>query len=602
MKHNMRHGMLATAFVLLSTLPASEPASEPASPAKIGEKVERLGFKDTRWVSRSLADFKEKKAFVLVFLTVDCPVAGQYLPRLEVMAREYAPRGTMFLGVDSQPDDTLLEVAALALERKITFPLHKDFDQSAMRALGIERTPEVAVLDAEGTLRYRGRVDDEFRVTGAQPSSGRAYLREAIDAVLAGRTPEVTETPVEGCRITARRKPSRDGVNYAEHVAPLLQKHCQSCHRPNQVAPFALLSYDDAKGHAAMIAEVIEERRMPPSFHDPRVGSITTHPQLSNDEVETLLAWTNTGAPRGDPARDPAPLVWPKSEWDIAEPDLILQSKDYKLPATGLVGYKYIVLEPAFEHDSWVSQIQILPSNRRVVHHANLYIEQPGTRAGLPAFITGYVPGGDVTIYDPNTAVRIPAGASLQLQIHYITTGKEEVDRIRVGVVFAKKTVRHEQKILYVINNTFRIPPMDPAFEMRARNVFLTRAHVGALFTHMHVRGRDMTYIARYPNGQSETLLSIPNYSFDWQMAYRLGPEKRIVPPGTVIETISHYDNSPWNPFNPDPTKTVREGQQTHQEMNYGFVFYIDENEQLAIDVDPKTGRALNEKRRQMRL
>jgi mono/diheme cytochrome c family protein len=463
-----------------------------------------------------------------------------------------------------------------------------------MRALGVQRTPEVAVLDGAAMLRYRGRIDEQFRVTGENPAAGRAYLAEAIEAVLAGARPAVEETEVDGCLIPLRRPPERRDVSYAADVAPILQKRCQECHRPDQQAPFSLLTYEDAAGYADTIREVVEEGRMPPFFRDPRHGEFENHPPLTPGEIETIGAWVAAGAPRGDAAREPPPIAWPAGVWQIGAPDLILEMPgEFGVPPTGYVDYQYPVFEHEFAHDTWVQAIQILPGNRRVVHHANLYAVPPKGGPGSTEFITGYVPGGDVTRYGRNAGIVIRKGWKLRLQIHYTTTGKEERDRTRVGLVFAKEKIRKRTRILSVVNTAFAIEPYHPAYEVRARAPFPREAVGIGLYVHMHLRGKDMTFTARFPDGASETLLSVPNYSFDWQIAYRWAEGARRFPAGTVIETVSHYDNSPWNPFNPDHSQTVREGQQTYQEMNYGFLFYVDAGEDLDLDIDPRTGRPL---------
>jgi peroxiredoxin len=559
--------------------------------ARIGEIVDDLRFKDIRFARRSLDDFSDAKALVIVFTDTHCPVASRYMPRLEALWREYRSRGVVVLGMNASPDDSMVEMAAYALEKNVTFPQHKDFDQSVMRTLGVERTPEVVVLDARQVLRYRGRIDDQFRTGGARPTVGRSFLREAIEAALAGKSPKTTQTPVDGCKLTLRRAPSTKGANYCEHVAPILQTRCQPCHRPHQQAPFSLLKYSDARRHADRIREVVEERQMPPSFSDPRHGDFSKERTLSRDEIDTILSWVDAGVPEGDRAKLPKPIEWPDGEWTIDEPDLVLEASESVVPATGYVDYKYLMFDHVFPHDTWINQIQILPGNRRVVHHANLYAKNPKSLLRGSRFITGHVPGGDVTRYGKGAGILLRAGSRLRLQIHYTTTGREERDRTRVGLVFVKETVRRKIRCMFIINRAFAIPPGDPAYEVSSKGKFTRRAVGIGLFTHMHLRGRDMGFTASYPDGRRDVLLSIPNYSFDWQLAYRWKDGEMVFPAGTEIATLSHYDNSRFNPFNPDPTATVREGPQSYHEMNYGFVFYYELDEKLDIAVDPKTGR-----------
>jgi hypothetical protein len=343
-----------------------------------------------------------------------------------------------------------------------------------------------------------------------------------------------------------------------------------------------------------MLREVVEERFMPPAFNDPRHGAFANVRALSGAEIETIAAWAAAGAPRGDESKLPPPIAWPESRWLIGEPDLVLPiPEEIRIPPDGFVDYRYAVPDHVFEHETWVSAIQILPGNHRAVHHANLYIVHPPPFDAIPEFLTGYVPGGEATRYPAGAGIRIPRGARLRLQIHYVTTGKEETDRTRIGLVFAKEPIRSRVRILLAINRRFEIPPGDPAHEVRARAKFARDAIGIGLYVHMHLRGKDMSFVERHPDGREEMLLSVPNYNFNWQLSYVWPEGGRRFAAGTEIETISHYDNSPLNPFNPDPSKTVREGQQSFEEMNYGFLFYVDAEEKLDIRVDPKTGAPL---------
>lgn len=569
------------------------PGADLGLPVRIGDRV-RASFKDIRFVSRSLEDFREAKALVVIFSTLRCPVAGRYAPKLEALRRELEPRGVQFLSINSSPEDALVAVAADALERGLGYPVYKDFDQSAMRAFGVRRTPEVAVLDGERVLRYRGRVDDQFRVAGESPSAGREHLRVAVESVLAGKRPEVEETTVEGCVITTRRAPQVPGVSYSEHVAPILQRRCQECHRPGQTAPFSLLDYHDAASQADMIREVVEERRMPPYYNDPRHGEFINGRWLSDDEVASIVAWVDAGVPRGDPTKEPAPLQWPKSEWLIGEPDLVIPiAQKESIPAQGIVRYRYPELLHVFEEDTWISAIQILPGNRRVVHHANLYIISPPPFDKMPVFVTGHVPGGDVTRYPAGSGVLLPKGSHLSLQVHYITTGKDEEDLTRVGLVYAKETIQRPTRCMIMLDKTFEIPPFAPAHEVKTWGRLSEDAVALGLYSHMHLRGKDMTFIATYPDGASEVLLRIPNFSFDWQLSYQWREGQKRLPAGTRIDVISHFDNSALNPFNPDPGVAVHDGPQTFNEMSYGFFFFQNEKESLGIEVDPKTGRPI---------
>ena len=378
-------------------------------------------------------------------------------------------------------------------------------------------------------------------------------------------------------------------------VAPLLNQHCVECHRPGTEAPFVLTSYEKAAAKAAVIAEVVEEQRMPPWFAHPGFGKFVNERSLTEDERNTIVQWARGAKSSGDLTQAPKPPEFSESKWLIGEPDLIITAaKPEQLPATGYIDYRYVVLPYVFAHDTWVQGIQIMPSNPRVVHHANLALTVPGQGYDDDQnFITGKVPGGIPVDLDSGLAIRIPKGASLLYQIHYVTTGKPETDQISVGLRFAKEPIRKRVRYKIIGDYKFEIPPGAPAHPVAAQKELECDATGIALFSHMHLRGKDTTFFAHYPDGKSETLLVLPNYSFDWQLSYVWDRGAQRFPKGTKIECSSHFDNSPFNPYNPDPKVAVKNGPQTHNEMMQGFFFYTDDAEHLNVRVDPKTGKEI---------
>jgi thiol-disulfide isomerase/thioredoxin len=566
--------------------------------AKIGQKVDDFTFKDIRYLPRQLADFGEKKAYVIAFTTLDCPVVQRYLPRLKALDEAYRDQGVQFLTINVGPSDPLREVAYQAIKVDAEFPFGKDFTGEAAKALGATRAAEVVVLDAGKNLRYRGRVDSQFRLSGDKPDAGRDDLKLAIDDVLAGRDVAVAETAVDGCLISVGkpRKPAAN-VTYAEHIAPLMQKHCQDCHHPGSEAPFALMTYQDAVDHAPMIEEVVLEERMPPWFASREHGQFTNRRGMSIEERNLLQDWVRGECQPGDPSKAPAPRQFAESKWKIngGTPDVILQIPVQKIPATGYIDYRYVRLPHTFKADTWVQGVQILASNPKCMHHCNMVYVKGLERPTDDNFITGQVPGGDAMILDNHVGYMIPAGASLVLQIHYVTIGEETTDQISVGLSFAKERIDQSLKHMLVKNLVFTVPPEAPHHKVTAINMVKEDSTGYGMFSHMHVRGKDMTLRAMYPDGRDEMLVAIPNYSFDWQMAYRWGEGKQKFPKGTKIEGIAHYDNSVFNPFNPDHTKKVIEGQQTFNEMMYGFIFFTEDHERLNLQIDPKTGHEIQQ-------
>ena len=570
-------------------------ASEVELPA-MGEKVDDFSFVDLRYLSRTLNEFGEKKAIVIVFTNLDCPIAKRFLPRLKKLDEQYRDQGVQFLSLNVGPNESVVDVAAQALRADIAFPFCKDFDGEAARALGVTRTPEVVVLDSDRRLAYRGRIDASIRFAGVSPKKVREDLREAIDEVLAGRVVSVKETPVDGCLISfpKDKKPADVEVTFSEHIAPLMQEHCQNCHREGTEAPFSLLTYDDVVTHAEMVGEVVLQQRMPPWFACEQGGEIVNRRTMSPTERQKIADWIAADMPEGDPAKLPEPKEFSDLGWQIGKPDLeIKMASEQKIPADGYIPYRYVTLPYVFFRDTWVQKVEIMPGNRNVVHHCNMAYVVLENGKPESHFITGFVPGGTALFMDEGTAFLIPAGAVLVLQVHYISLGEEATDQTSVGFAYPKGPIHKQLKHFLVKNNTFAIPPGATNHKVVAEQT-LERDSTGlGMFTHMHLRGKDMTFLAHYPDGTQETLLTVPNYSFDWQLGYRWEKNTKRFPEGTRIECIAHYDNSEFNPYNPAPDKEVRDGPQTYHEMMYGFFFYTEDEEELNLTVDPKSGYAI---------
>jgi thiol-disulfide isomerase/thioredoxin len=559
----------------------------------LGTKISNLTFKDIRYLPRSLDDFKSPKALVLVFVDRSCPVAQKYLPVLEAMHQQYASKGVQFVAVNPSPDDSIMEMAGQALDLKVTFPFVKDFGGKSAKVLGVSRVPTAVILNDQRVLIYRGRVDDAIRLGGTRPEPTRRDLQLALDEVLAGKTVTTAETVVDGCPITFLEEAVGKPVNFAEHVEPLIRKHCMECHKPGTVAPFTLTSYENVKSKASSIAEVVREERMPPWYGHPEHGTFINKRGMTDAERETILSWVKQGKPSGDLTKVP-PLpaeLTQVNEWLIGKPDLVLSTSVYDIPATGDVDYKYAILPYVFTEDTWVQDIQIRPDSNKLVHHANLAFFVVGQKFSMNNFLTGYVPGGIPMQLKSGTAVKIPKGSVLGLQIHFVSVGKPEKGKVRVGLKYARGELNQQVHFRLFVDNKFAIPPEAAAHPITASWKAPDDIVGIGLFSHMHVRGRDMSFFAQKPGGEREQLLMIPNYNFDWQMAYEWAPGTKKFPKGTQFECIAHYDNSSFNAYNPNPKVTVRMGQQTHEEMMNGFFFYVKEHEKLGYQMDGATGR-----------
>lgn len=583
--------ILSVLLFLLLAIPAT--AAE--SPVKIGEVIADLRFKDIRGLSRSLRELGEHRAVVFVFTTTHCPLVARTLPKLKEIEAKYAPQGVQFVAVNVGADDTLRDMAAQAIDHEVSFPFVKDTDLSCVRQLGIQRTPEVAVLDAERRLVYRGRVDDQLRLGGSRPEPSRHDLQEALEDLLNGRPVAVPETPVDGCLVTAPVKPDPDAPapTFHQHIAPILQRRCVSCHRPGTAAPFPLMTYEQVAAQAEMVAEVVRDERMPPWYAHPKHGTFQNDPSLTKDERTTLLRWVDSGRLQGRPNDSPPSLETDASGWRIGKPDLVItMSEEHTIPATGYIPYRYVLLPYVFLMETWLEAVEIRPDNPAVVHHCNLaYVTSRG--AGERTFITGHVPGGqplDLGRFSNGVGVHVPQFSGLGLQIHYTTTGRPEKCRISIGLRYPRRIVQKRLHHFLLDPHDLRIPPHHGAYAIRSGQTLNHDITLLGLFTHMHLRGKDMTFFAEPPGQPREILLRIPNFNFEWQLGYEIEPGRKRLPKGTRIEAVAHYDNSAFNPYNPDPNRTVPYGLQSYDEMFNGYGFYVADDEDLQITCIPGTG------------
>ncbi|GMW02540.1 MAG: hypothetical protein AMXMBFR84_36760 [Candidatus Hydrogenedentota bacterium] len=580
-------------FFVVAALVCSSAIAE----VKVGDIPAEFRFKDIRYVERSLSELGESKAIVVMASSTTCPVAQRYLPVFQALSDQFGHEATFVL-INVSADDSIMDMAQQAIDYNLTVTLAKDIDGTAVKALGLTRTPEVVVLDSERRVRYRGRVDGQHRVSGVSPDSGRADLALALEQVLTGKTVEVTETPVDGCVISEPVTTAEKAYTYTRDVAPILDAHCVKCHRVDGGAPFSLQTYSRAAAMADMIAEVITEERMPPWYAHSAHGTFVNAPSISDSDRRIVAGWARGGKIEGEAEDRPEAPVFADSKWRIGEPDLVITAKDeMQIPATGYIKYQYIPMPYVFPHDTWIQGLEIRPENATVLHHCNMIYMLPGQEYSQETqFLTGYVPGGAPVDLDKNRAMMIPKGATLVLQAHYVTTGKEERDRVSIGIRFAKEPV--EKRVYYKIinNDSFAIPAGDPFYCVTAEDSMEEDSTGIAMFSHMHLRGRDMLFNAHFPDGKKETLLSIPNYDFNWQLSYVWEPFTKKFPKGTRIEVIAHYDNSSFNPYNPDPSAVVKDGPQTFEEMMYGFFFYTRDGENLNLAVNPETGESMGEK------
>ncbi len=546
---------------------------------------------------------------VIVFIGTSCPVGDLYMPRLTALATTYQSRGVHFLAVDSNASESIEDIARYARDSGANFPVLRDSENRVADQLLAERTCEVLVLDGQHRLRYRGAIDDQYGRRTRRDQPDRTYLVDAIEALLGGQAvaPELTQVvgcpierqapakatrpapvpvaPTAAVRFNKEPTPSPSSPNrqplpaltFADDVAPILHNRCASCHRPGQVAPFPLLTYEHARRWSTSIAEVLEDGRMPPWHADPRYGHFSNDRSLSDRERSILLSWVEQGAPSGDLARAPS-APKPSEIWSIGTPDVVFEvDEPFSVPAEGTVPIRRVRVATHLEEDLYVCAAEARPGDRSVVHHIVVFVEDPNktTESTLARdnLLVAYFPGETPTFLPPGVAKRIPRGSDLLFEVHYTPIGKRRFDRPSIGLVASHQPPRHVASSRGIPAHHLRIPPGDPDYVVRTFWTPKRDIQLLSLEPHMHMRGKSFTYTAEYPDGRTEIVLSVPRYDFNWQTAYRLTAPIPI-PKGSKIHCEAHYDNSPSNPANPDPTRTVTWGEQSWDEMMIGLIDY----------------------------
>jgi peroxiredoxin len=535
--------------------------------------------------SHRLSWYGDRKAVVLFVQGNGCPIARSTLPALATLRSEFAPRDVVFLGLNASPQDDRASVAREAHEYGIDFPILIDETQLVAESLAVTRTAEVLLIATDGwRVVYRGPVDDRLHYEAQRPAREQ-HLRDALRALLAGKPVETPVREAPGCLINlgGRDRARPNGVSYTADVAPLLARRCVACHRTDGVAPWAMTGYEIVRGWAPMIREVVRTRRMPPWHADPAFGHFRNALAISGEEQRILVEWVEAGAPRGEGADPLAEKLPAQPEWALGPPDLVIAAPEQEIPATGVVPYRYERVEVPIERDVWVREVDLQPSNRRVMHHGLAWIVYPeGRRAPPtegPAFTSGmfaaYVPGREVYPLPDGGGYLLPAGAKIRFQLHYTTTGRPERDAPRLGLYLSERPLAHELKTGAVASFDFAIPPGAPDHRETAERTIGRDILVYQWSPHMHYRGKSMRIEADFPDGRHETLLSVPSYHFNWQHRYVLAEPLRV-PAGTRLVAHAAFDNSERNPANPDPTSWVRYGEQTFEEMLFGYFLYRD--------------------------
>ncbi len=610
-------------------------AATPNSADRRPIPVEQLGVGSLAGAAVPFAESlgADGRAVCFAFLHPACPLAQEYGPVLNALAAEFAGQGIRFVGVVCEADDAG-EVEAYRREFGITFPIRLDTDFTLAEALDATVTPEVVLVDRDRVIRYAGRIDDRYKVRGVMtPGDPDRELRAAILDLVAGREVREPRTKAAGCPLDRPERPAPSAtagearVTFYRDVLPFLHAKCQRCHSPGQAGPFSLLSYDDAVDWVDVGLEEIEARRMPPAQIDSELDFRVTKPPTAA-EIAMLRAWVAADKPEGDPAQTPKLAAFPDYaafQEDLGPPDIVLeQPQPTQLGAHGTDLYRNLVLPLDRDEDLRVRAIQILPGNRKIVHHALIGhlprataeeairahggregFSHPDDRAGgfqdphgigfrVPpvrddgqpraSFLTGFVPGVRATVAPADAGFVIPAGCDISVQVHYVRTGKLETDSSRVGIWLHKQPPPKVMNMIYLSGDFAVVPPGVTDFHVSGTWTLPEAADFVGVVPHTHQLARWVELRAHLP-GQERPLqiLRVPQWDYNWQSPYDLEKPMRF-PAGTRFEVECSYDNSAANPRNPShPPQNVWHNETIHDEMLLPMFTFASER-----PIDPK--------------
>jgi hypothetical protein len=436
-----------------------------------------------------------------------------------------------------------------------------------------------------------------------------------------------------------------DSITFHKDVEPILQKNCQSCHRPGQIAPMSFLTYQGTRPWAKAMKAAVASRKMPPWFADAAYGHFSNDHALKQGDIDSIVSWVDGGANEGDVKDSPPPLEWPADGW-LIQPDYVVKGPAYDVPAKGVMEWTNVVVPSGLTQDAWITSLEIKPSAFSVTHHicVSFIAHQPDVKYGVPVWVDKqrdesgsalprpkgvknelpgaagvakderdlivarlnpggsegcYVPGHQVTDYRAFRAAKlVPANTDIVFQLHYSTNGTAVTDRPELGFTIAKEPPRRRyisynaQPSIGTDGDAFRIPPNDANWQSPPAEIFFNEdVQLVWMMPHMHLRGKDMTYNIEYPTGEKQIVLKVPRYDFNWQLGYDTDV---TVPKGSRMTVDAHFDNSPNNKFNPDPGRPVFYGDQTWEEMMapfFGIVVDVKQDPEKVVTVKGGRGR-----------
>ena len=555
--------------LVIAALAITLTSSTYALPDRIGD----FALLDSDGAFHQLSRYRNREALVLMSFDDRCASIDTAIGQLKSLQRDWSDQGVAFGLIDSSGEADIQAIRATKARHGLDLPLLIDNGQLVTETLGLTKAGEVAILDPERlTLIYRGPALESAAQTLANELAGTANDTDIKESA--------------GCELNFPMRESHLAItpDYATEIAPIIAEQCASCHREGGIGPFAMDSHLMLQGWSPMIREVLLTKRMPPTQVDPYIGHFSNARYISDSDLQRLVHWIDAGAPRGGADIDPlTELQFPdRREWQLGEPDFIVKAPTHEIPATGVLDYINVEVELPFEEDKWVRAVQYIAGDEAVLHHLLSYVtapreavqgESPVAINASPRFLEGYAPGKvDAITFPQNTGVYIPQGHNLAMQFHYTPNGRATVDETLLGLYMHDDPPDYEN-FTQSVSGMFRIPPFAGNHAASAEYVFAEDVVVTGLRPHMHFRGKDMKLSAELPDGSITELLSVPNYSYAWQPKYAL-EEPVNLPAGTMVHVTGTFDNSEYNPANPDPSKELTFGLQSWDEMFIGYWTY----------------------------
>lgn len=589
---------LASLLLLMPQLadePRIGPLPRPPAEAGVGRLLARTTAETVGGGSVSLAPRGTEQATVIALTSTTCPLSAKFAPLLGRLSSAEAACDVRWIFVDVTGSSSVEEFTDFAERAGFTGDLVHDPDLALAWALGCESTAETILVDARSTIRYRGCVDDRYGLGYARDEPRMTPLLDALDSVLSGRSVELPATTAPGCELTPDvNLQAETAPTYHGTISRIVQANCLECHRSGGAAPFPLETAEQVIANAGMIARVVERRTMPPwhagDAHRDPYGVFANDRSLPDQDIAAIRAWVDGGRPLGDPEVAPLPREF-RSGWSIGTPDLVVRIPEpVAVKAEGQMPYVDIEVDPGIEQDLWVRGWEVLPTDRSVVHHALVFLVEPGRRGRFgptDGFLGVYVPGNGYALYGDGQAKVIPAGSRIHFQIHYAPNGVATTDQLAIGLRLAAEPPRELIQTIGIADTRLRIPPGASDHEETAVLRVPEDVRVLSVTPHMHIRGAGFECTVVDPDGVRSTLLDVPRYDFNWQLSYRYADPPLLLS-GSTVRVTGVFDNSRGNPGNPDPTSQVRWGKQTDDEMLIGYVeYWVDDP-----DVDPEAVRS----------